>query len=174
MKGIPLNQWLEKNEPEEGLIWRGGPKEQAELIVEHILPLLFPMDTEEYRLSHVSVVGSHRSKSVDLPVFAITVEFPVKVTFYFRGNFHDWAVSVNSEASLGIIPPISGLFDPSQKRYAGYCEGMKELGLVFDSYDKSHRQFTFGVQRNLDLVSFFARVALWLERIRVDFVRSII
>lgn len=99
------------------------------------------------------VISTHRSKSIDLPVYAFTLKNGIKIIC--RNNFYDWKVSV-------ILPKpfeykndiISDIISNSENIPSCYCEGFDE-SWVFETYnpdDKSQTKFTVEVS---DKYNFF-------------------
>lgn len=145
----PLTDWIEANAPKEEMFWCGNAKAQFELLM-RLRSVLFSNEFTGDRCA--SVIGTHRSKSIELPV----VEFQLpKLRLVLRDNFYNWKVSVQSDDAIDIDP--SGLFDPSIEHSSCYCEGFAEWD-VFDSYVKDKRKFTIEIFDDKKLFDFCAIV----------------
>lgn len=94
--GEPLIDWCrrEGSWPEEKMIYAGALKAQV-LFFRDVIPRFF--STGEQR-AQTRIIGTHRSKSIDCPVYLIE-GFGVRVVA--RDNFHDWNLSVVSERPVG-------------------------------------------------------------------------
>lgn len=103
---------------------------------------LFSKTEEEYYNVQRLVVGRHRSKSIDLPVFSIIDKWGTKLTF--RYNFHNWVLSV--QAVDAIKAPFGDLFDRGAEISHPYAEGFPECD-VFGPYEKNQHQFTLALYR---------------------------
>lgn len=91
----------------------------------------------------VRVVGMHRSKSIDLPVYGLDLAASHGLRVVARCNFHNWMVSVAARAPL---PAAFGrdarrLFNPATAHAAVYCEGFP-AGWVFGAFAADRARFT--------------------------------
>lgn len=95
-RGQDPQEWAEKSAPEETLVYRRGhPRQIKDLhAIGHVLDL------------RVKVAGSHRSKSVDLPVgvFRVEVIGSEEAFMFTRDNFHDLKVVVVSSCPINHLP----------------------------------------------------------------------
>jgi len=88
----------------------------------------------------VAVVSTHRSRSITLPVFRLTV--PNVGVFYLRDNFHDWKVSCELEVPVP-SDTWGDLFDPQNRRSISgvFCEGF-DPQWVHSPFAKNQQTFT--------------------------------
>ena len=106
------------------MIWKGSAEAQCARV------LAFPAVFEKF------VVGTHRSKSIELPV--ILLEAPtLGLRVWIRDNFHNWAVTIESE-----MPRV---WDLSQMDVKGvfecYFEGFERAGIpVYELRDNLHNE----------------------------------
>ncbi len=92
-------------------------------------------------LGEVTVIGTHRSKSVELPVYCIANR---RMSVFLRGNFHDWKMTVI--ASRPVLPPPGNEsmfrgFDEEPFQYSlnsAYFDGFPPH-LVLPPYSSSNR-----------------------------------
>lgn len=91
------------------------------LFVRDHLAHLWGLGCDEDDLS-VAVVSTHRSRSITLPVFRLTV--PNVGVFYLRDNFFNWKVSCELEVPVP-SDTWGDLFDPKDTRSISstFCEG---------------------------------------------------
>jgi len=90
--------------------------------------------------TNFDVIGTHKSKSVLLPVMQLSTD---SVTLTIRYNFHNFAVSVDSKKDVPWV--FDGLFDSKTTSASCYFEGFQK-GIVYGSYDSNPRQFSFHVR----------------------------
>ena len=142
-KPTPLLEWMRANQPAEQLFARDGFLKQIGFLLED-LPEIFHRCDPIYRTNYrtvleksLTVVGSHVSKSVRLPVVCLQLKDGTTITM--RCNFHDWKVSVNSP--YDIDRDFLGLFDPAEQVDRFCCEGFTKKQ-IYGPYAKNKRQFT--------------------------------
>lgn len=148
--GIPLQEWVNNNNPSDDLYAKGGFWHQIYFVRDE-LPSALSKNYDEYVAikEETLVISHHWSKSVRLPVYRLTLKDGT--TLVMRYNFSDWKVSVNSQREIRIN--FLNLFDSTPVVHHVYCEGFpKEL--VFGSYLQSGRQFTFEITTNHKLFTF--------------------
>lgn len=139
-----LNDWWNNNEPNEGLIYRHGLGKQCIFVRDTIMLNLFlGIATDYYKYKefsdkrsklyesfHPSVIGTHISKSVKLPVMEIDLSDKLGIKIVLRNNFYDWCISVESENEIDcnwlrlINPTNKGYFEgfPRDRIYSPYSE----------------------------------------------------
>lgn len=146
-----ITQWGLANEPSKELLAAESYWKQIKF-VRDVLVRVFARDYDEYKAieAGISIVGTHHSKSVKLPVYRINL--PDGTAFTIRCNFHDWKVSVESPKE--VEEDFMDLFDPTTDIDHIYCEGFPPE-LVFDSYAENKRQFTLEIATDYQLYTFF-------------------
>jgi len=111
--------------------------EQINFVRDELRYLLFPVledDSSKYRCS---VVSTHTSKSIVLPVYLIEC---YGMKFYIRNNFHNWKISVVSPVDIDI--DFSNLITDRDKKIPSIlCEGFKQEW-VFGRHQDNHKEFT--------------------------------
>ncbi len=162
---LPFNSdsWLLVNEPDEGLIYKDGPKQQVQFVKNKIYRNLF-FDKECVGLERCSdeyddvydrflpmVVSMHKSKSVLLPVFELNLK-SVGVKIVLRNNFYDWNVSVESEKE--IVCDFKNLLTEEKC----YCEGFPN-NKKYGKYEDNCKCFTVCIPDDYKLFTF-----MWLLR----------
>jgi len=170
--------WLGDME-ESDLIYKDGAKHQIMYVRDHLAPLIWrdklyeevPRTEDDEDLATAFVIGTHTSKSVPLPVYAL--ERPDRgLRIILRDNFHDWKMSVISEVPVEI--DLSGLCytaSPREPEYTGNClasvyfEGFPRE-LVFGYYDESDKRKWSA--------AFFSREAVWTAIFLICRARGII
>ncbi len=159
---IPLYAWLRVNIPDSNLLYRDKFAAQTTFLEYHIMPLLFKK-TDDQLKNPILVISTHRSKSVLLPVYQIKTCF---ATFILRNNFYNWKVSVDSEVPLYF--DTMDLFDINEDVPEVYCEGFPN-GLVFTSFSKSNKKFTFEVRDDYELYTFFYLLRNYLKSLKLRY-----
>lgn len=135
---VDLLSWCRVNEPGDEMLWKDKYCEQILFIRDDINAIFYGNDYEEYKNNPVMVIGTHRSKSIVLPVYRIYLK-DHGVIMILRNNFYDWKISVISKVDLNV--DFIGLFDEKEKVNPLFCEGFTP-DRVFGSYSKSKKQFT--------------------------------
>lgn len=140
-----LNDWWSNNEPDENLIYKNGLGEQCIFVRDTLMNGLFieiasdilKCENFEERCAIYdsfvpSVIGTHRSKSVKLPVMEMDLS-KMGLKVIFRYNFYDWCISVESEKDvdcdfMGLITDQKGYFEgfPQDRIYDTYSENNKK------------------------------------------------
>lgn len=92
-------------------------------------------------LAPPTVVSTHRSKSITLPVVAF--EDPERgIRVALRDNFHDRKLSVVSDGPVSFDPSSPGIHDDARTLSPCYFEGFPSP-LVFGPYASNPRRFSF-------------------------------
>ena len=149
-----LNDWWLNNIPDENLIYKDGLKKQCSFVRDKLMRDMFlgiATDYFEYKTfsdersaifeSFVPyVVGTHRSKSVLLPVMEMDLS-KIGLKIVLRYNFYDWCISVESENNIecdfmGLITDDRGYFEgfPTDRIYENYTSwNKKNFSLVLNN-----------------------------------------
>ncbi len=142
---ITLYDWLrdEKNTPKKEMLWYNSFWDQTKFIRDQLDALFVEQDEQRYGL--VTVVSTHLSKSIVLPVYRIDLN---GVLLTMRDNFYNWNVSVESDQA--ITCDFLDCFDDS----GGYtfCEGMEDW--KYSRYSESRHKFTVCIGSKYDLYVF--------------------
>lgn len=132
------------------MYWRDATTSQFAFLAK-LSEFLFPNGAKRERCA--AVIGTHRSKSIELPV----VEFHLEnARIVMRDNFYDWKVSVQIDEPVDIDVIGSSfvdLFDPKDEHSSCYCEGFSEYD-VFGSFDSDRRRFTVSIGNDDNLMKF--------------------
>lgn len=109
------------NWPAEEMRWEGAHKHQVLFVRDQLGPMVVWRDGMDYRERNAAivVVGSHRSKSIDCPVYLLDAPWAQVV---LRDNFHDWNVAVHSKVGP-IDADLSGLVGDQHGGYL-FWQGM--------------------------------------------------
>jgi hypothetical protein len=102
--------------------------------------------TRKYdKRTKLTVVGSHESKSVRLPVVMITAPI-LGLKIWIRDNFENLAVTVKAHREIKCLD-ASRMFTNSLDPV--YFEGFKGAGVpVFERYANNHARFSFHFYEN--------------------------
>lgn len=155
-----LNDWWSNNKPDENLIYKNGLSEQCVFVRDTLMRDLFLRIASDYRSDKTfderseildnfipSVIGTHRSKSVLLPVMEMDLS-KIGLKIVLRYNFYDWCISVESENEvdcdfMGLITDQKGYFEgfPTDRIYEIYSEiNKKKFSVVLDN---KYQVYTF-------------------------------
>lgn len=157
---VDISTWIRVNHAEEKLIFKDSLIKQVCFMRDRIAQDLFlePEYKQLKRLKKIHsgdseifekefqpmVIGTHRSKSVLLPVTEINLK-SVGVKIVMRNNIYDWCVSIESEKEIHC--DFKGLIT-SEK---GYFEGFP-TNRVYDNYsEKNRKNFSFCIQGYYEL-----------------------
>lgn len=146
---IDLLTWIRVNKPNEEMIYRKSWSNQV-VFVRDSLNEVFYSTYDDFKANPVMVINTHRSKSISLPVYEITLK-KYGVRMILRNNFYDWKVSVISERDIDT--DFMGLFKQDEEIHSVYCEGFEEEQ-VFGSYSKNKKQFTFEISGEHKIYTF--------------------
>lgn len=138
-----VNKWLEDNVPNDRLTYASGCRHQIRFVLDELVRLIAP-DLDFDAMNNVAtVISTHRSKSVCLPVFSLKRP---GLQLILRNNFYNWKLSVISDSP--VEADFSGLFHttpPLDPDYTGnplssvYFEGFPE-DLVFGYYESGDKR----------------------------------
>lgn len=143
--GIPWNEYLVRYKTGDEMSWKGSADAQIEKF--GILPKIY-LDAELY------VVGSHRSKSIVLPV--VQLEMPRNGTLVtIRDNFYNICVSVEAPFRLQNTRNFEDQFDLDSK--GGYFEGFPEEH-IHDGFSKDSSKFSFTVGSFAELLPMLTEI----------------
>lgn len=136
-----LQTWISENVARDEMLWKGAFGDQMSFLRGQ---LCYAVAVGLKELEDVEkipdVIGTHRSKSIVLPVVEYSrPDLGLRLTV--RGNFHDYKLSVVSE--VPIEADFRGLFDIDGGDYLSpaYFEGFPK-DRIYGSYAKDHRKFS--------------------------------
>lgn len=138
-----LEEWLVQRPTLAGMVWRGAAQRQWTLLRDIVLPLARELD----ELSEIRVVSTHRSKGIELPVVEISLPC-LGIRIWARDNFHDWAVTVESESELDGLD-VRGL--NFGDLHGCYFEGFVKRDIpIYGPYQDDRRRFSYHAAIALD------------------------
>lgn len=148
---IDLLTWMRVFEPNNDLSFKKSYWKQTVFVRDEINELLRD-NYEDYKQNPVKVIGTHRSKSIELPVYYIYLN-KYDTQIIMRNNFYDWKVSINSKYS---ITGIEEFFKNENENINPiFCEGF-ESSQVFGMYKDNNKKFTIELSNNqYNLYTFF-------------------
>lgn len=145
-----INQFLETTP--DTMAYRDEALKQMRFVRDHLTHLVNGKRTFEEAKTVTTVISTHRSKSITLPVYRLSRP-DLGLDIYLRDNFHNWKMSVVSERRL--VFNLSGLCyttSPVDPDYTGnplapiYFEGFPSE-LIFGYYDESDlRKFSAEIE----------------------------
>jgi hypothetical protein len=148
---MKLQDWMRENQITSDMLWKSSDQNQLYFMGRKIAPMC-------NQNGDIEVISTHRSKSIDLPVYDISIGTMVR--FIVRDNFYNWKVSGKSEVDLGI--DFKGLIDENKRISACYCEGFPE-DLVFGPYNDNKRAFTVDLPNQYTVYVFFWLITRFLN-----------
>lgn len=144
-KAVRLQEWANGNPPREEMSWKDGFWDQVVFVRDRLAPLIGVGLGYDEQKQIVTVISTHISKSIRLPVYQL--ERPDRdLQIILRNNFYNWKMSVLSETP--IETDFSGLFHttpPIEPEYTGdplhpvYFEGFPN-DFIFSYYADSDRR----------------------------------
>ena len=140
-----LAEWWEKNPVEVSMFYAEASKSQSSTF--------FRLSTIFGGKKTVLVDGTHRSKSVILPVYHLNM-WP-GINIWARDNFHDWKVSVDSRFDIHVNDDF---FTTDEDILPCYLEGMKDK--AFGPHAKNKRRFTIQCYDAISLAILFESIRL--------------
>ena len=154
---LKLTDWFKENQPNEELKWSGQDECQVYFIMHTIQAILANSAAEYSSLQNaISVLSTHSSKGVKLPVYDFTWK---DIRFILRNNFYDWKVSVILPDDVDWTQKEwKNLFRKDERIFYGYCQGFPE-DIVFGSFLDNPKKFTIELSGDADLFDFFKIVA---------------
>ncbi len=149
---VPLQEWFNNHRVSEEMLGREAAHHQIMFVRDTIVPVFGAGLPYEQRENIATVISTHRSKSIELPVYQLKrPDKDLKVVL--RNNFHDWKMSVLSDTP--IEADFEGLFHttpPIDPDYTGnplshvYFEGFP-TGHVFPYYSETEgKQWSAEIQ----------------------------
>jgi hypothetical protein len=153
MKEQQLQEWFMANRVDDKMLWKKASEEQI-MFVRDRLPGVLCASREEYNAAKWLVISTHRSKSIELPVYQIRLANGLVITM--RDNFYEWKVSFDSPHPIEIDP--MGLFDPDKSCHRCYFQGFPEE-LIYGSYNENKGQFSVEIGHEYRLYTLLHLVA---------------
>ena len=129
-----LHEWFLTHRPDEEYLASKAAESQI-LFVRDTLEQVVSIGLKYENRCKAYVIGTHRSKSVSLPVYEFHRE-DIGLRLTLRNNFHDWKMSVESTGELSI--DVADLCDAHAEFSSLYCEGFPK-DRCFTSYDKGKK-----------------------------------
>ncbi len=154
---VGVTAWIRVNKPDERLIYGSGLGEQV-CFVRDVICELLSSSYKEWEDIEPVVISTHRSKSVELPVFLIELK-KYGFEMVLRYNFYDWKISVKSDKPLNF--DYMGLFDPTLRIPSIYCEGFPE-SKVYGCYNENHSEFTIELNDKYQVYTFMFLLKTYL------------
>jgi hypothetical protein len=155
----PLQEWFnnQRNNTPDEMLYKGSSASQIMYVRDDLCGLIScGMDDSEKRSGIITVISTHTSKSVKLPVYSFD-RSDIGLRIIARNNFYNWKISVISDEP--IIADFDGLFHttpPIDPAYTGdslascYFEGFpKEL--IFGYYENNKSKWSAEIWGNNEL-----------------------
>lgn len=130
-----LQEWANANAPGDEMLWKNGYWDQIRFVRDD-LGWLFA-DDDNSGPAKATVISSHTSKSIRLPVYEIVWR---GLTIRMRYNFHNWVVSVECRSGWSVHDHFGDLFHREVALNPIYAEGFKDEW-VHGAYSETHDGF---------------------------------
>ena len=143
-----LQKWANAHAPDEKMLWKSAYWDQIIFIRDSISGLL-SRTYKEYK-DLVDVTNTHRSKSIECPVYFIDLKRE-NVKIWMRYNYYDWNISIESEKPINC--DFIGTFNDESGYGYCFCQGMEDK--KFGMYKDNNRKFTVCIGSDYDLYTFF-------------------
>jgi len=140
-----LTAWALENLSENSPAWS-----QVMFARDHVASIL-SRKYEQYR-NFWDVVGTHRSKSIILPVFHANLEKD-GLRIWMRNNFHDWNISIDSDHPITCDFP--DVFSDDNYHYC-FCQGMEDH--KFGTHTENNQKFTVSIADDYEVYTFFRAI----------------
>ncbi len=147
-----LQDWANEHQPNNDLLWHKGFEHQF-LFVRDDLSRLFSVTFEDWKANPVRVVGTHRSKSVLLPVYSLAFG---GIEVRLRYNFYNWKLSIKSNRP--VPDNFFQLIDREERISPIYFEGFPR-NWCFGPYCKNPKRFSAEIGKDYDLYTFLYLVS---------------
>ncbi len=149
-----LKDWNKENRVDDKMVYKNAYNHQLEFMITQLGRAFIDLKWDTYE-EILSVISTHRSKSIVLPVYQIVWH---NIEFIIRNNFYDWKLTVISHQPLKELDKTR-LFDPNKKIDSCYCEGFDE-GWVCESYNNDNCYFTIELNTEYDLYTLIRIIAM--------------
>ena len=147
-KNEKLQHWAMTHQPQDNMAYKEAWWENIVFLRDRIIADMFywPMisglglsleSMEEKISENYDIVGTHYSKSIELPVILMRYK---GVEIVFRYNFYDYEVTVISDRDIELS---KGLFDEKNGNF--YYQGFPEKYKVRVPYSKSKKCFSVSI-----------------------------
>lgn len=154
---ISLREWVADSYAKVGdeMLWKNSAGRQVMFVRDVLAWRVAQAVYEEDQDEAIRVISTHRSKSIDLPVYKLSNK-KLGITFIMRNNFYDWKLSVISERP--IIADFGDLFyttPPIEPKYTGdhlapvYFEGFPEE-FIFGYYQSDNKRRRWSAEVGTD------------------------
>jgi len=133
---IRLEAWIEENKIDPAMLWKNSASYQAAYLL-----LMQEWMRLQDKDTTTSVVSTHRSKSIDLPV----VEFAmpgIGLHLTCRDNFYNWGFTIKADVPLGWFKHDGFKFGEHPVYYEGFARAGVPVYTHTPEYHK-HAEFSF-------------------------------
>lgn len=144
-----LRQWGVDHEPDDNMRFKPGYWHSVIFMRDDLFTYPFWRLAEKANLCKVSVIGTHYSKSIELPVVKIEYKSEnISLEVLLSYNFHMWSVTVRCSHPIPDMVKALKLFDPKKSSYCGlygfnpadelqcYDENQKEFSCTVNGYNE--------------------------------------
>ncbi len=156
MKEIALQLWMNSQTVADEMLWKGSWGRQLQFFRDRIVPMFCAGLYSEEREGIATVISTHRSKSIELPVYKLHRP-DIGLTMVFRDNFYNWKVSVFSEKPVNVnFMGLAHTTPPIEPNYTGnplapvYFEGFPREW-IFGYYSENQSRFSLEIQSDYEL-----------------------
>ena len=143
-QSTPLQEWMSAHPVRDEMFWQEPAGQQMMFVRDRIAGLVgYGLEHEQRKLVP-TVISTHRSKSIELPVYELCRP-DRNLRIILRENFFNWKMSVIND--YPVVVDFDGLFHttpPTDPDYTGnelhpvYFEGFPE-DLIFGYYESSDK-----------------------------------
>lgn len=139
----PLQEWISAQVIRDEMLWKGSFGQQVAFFRDNVTQMFCAGIDYEDNHGVATVISTHRSKSIILPVYKL---HRPGITMVARNNFYNWKLSVISDRRIDA--DFAGLFHtdpPLEPGYTGndlspvYFEGFPPE-YIFGCYDESNKK----------------------------------
>lgn len=156
MEKQTLAEFTDANPMPEKMLWKRSAESQI-----NVLGIVYEIGLHYDKEAALSVVSTHTSKSIKLPVALLEVP-AARLEVIMRENFFNWAISVTSKNPLNADFPPPLLLEPD-----GCFEGYEGRDLpIYDAWEPDARRFSGNIWNGGGLMIILTRLLDSLAEIR--------
>ena len=155
---VDVTAWFRVNKPSDTLIYANELAPQVKFVRDTICSIFSDL-YEEDEPNPPMVIGTHKSKSVRLPVYRIYLK-KYNIEIILRCNFYNWIISINSSQPL--IFDNLRLFNKGLRIGHQYCEGFPK-DKIYGSYYNDQSKFTFKLNSKYEVFTYFYLLSHYLR-----------
>lgn len=159
-----FQSWANNHEPSERMRFKDGYWNQINFFRDELFQIAFWNMSEHAHLCKLSVIDTHVSKSIELPVCKIEfandkINFEMVVSY----NFHMFSVSVRCNHAIPETVKTLKLLDSTKSCYC-YLYGFPDE-YHFSPYDENQSEFSCTINDRYEMWAFMRVITTMIENL---------